>query len=574
MCRLQGVGRAGGARAVPVRFAAPCGLTVSIVLTTSVPSTLASIGFWQPGATRPAFAADELLGLIARVREPVYVVREDERGRVGVAVGGEVVRPNGDRSKVKPLLASLPALYPEWLGDRSFCEVHNVRFPYVAGEMANGIATTGLVIAMARARMLGFFGAAGLAFERVERAINELETTLGDGLSWGVNLIHSPNESALEDRVADLLIRRGVRRISVSAFMGLTPAVVRCAASGLSVNAQGQIVRRHQIFAKISRAEVAARFMSPPPAAMLDSLVAEGLITGEEAALALRVPVAEDITVEADSGGHTDNQTLTAVFPAILSLRDELEAKHGYARPIRIGAAGGLGTPAAVAAAFALGAAYVVTGSINQAALEAGLSEEGKAMLAQADIADVMMAPAADMFELGVKVQVLKRGTMFGVRGAKLYEAYVRWPSVEAMPAEVRARLEGEVLHASLDEIWSETRRFWSQRDPGEVAKAERDPKHKLALLFRWYLGKASRWAIDGEPKRRTDYQIWCGPAMGSFNRWAKGSFLADPKHRGAVQIALNLLEGAAVITRAQQLRTYGVAVPSRAFQFTPRPLV
>ena len=31
-------------------------------------------------------------------------------------------------------------------------------------------------------------------------------------------------------------------------------------------------------------------------------------------------------------------------------------------------------------------------------------------MLAQAEQADVAMAPAADMFEMGVKVQVLKRG--------------------------------------------------------------------------------------------------------------------------------------------------------------------
>jgi hypothetical protein len=94
-----------------------------------------------------------------------------------------------------------------------------------------------------------------------------------------------------------------------------------------------------------------------------------------------------------------------------------------------------------------------------------------------------------------------------------------------------------------------------------------------MALCFRWYLGKASRWAIDGDPTRQTDYQIWCGPAMGAFNAWVKGSFLEDPAERGAEQIARNLLEGAAVVTRAQQLRTYGVAVPASAFQFRPRRL-
>jgi PfaD family protein len=313
--------------------------------------------------------------------------------------------------------------------------------------------------------------------------------------------------------------------------------------------------------------------MSPAPKEMLRALVERGLLTAAEAELAARVPVAEDVTVEADSGGHTDNQALTALFPTILSLRDEMSAAHGYSRPIRVGAAGGLGTPGAVAAAFALGAAYVLTGSVNQAAVEAGLSEHGKKLLAEAEVADVMMAPAADMFELGVKVQVLKRGTMFGVRAAKLYDAYVAHPSLDAIPAELRGKLEKDTLHATFDEIWADTRQFWEKRDPAEITACERDPKRKMALVFRWYLGKASKWAIDGEPARRADYQIWCGPAMGSFNAWTRGSFLAEPANRGVVQIGLNLLEGAAVITRAQQLRTYGVPVPPGAFDFRPRVL-
>nr|QEP18570.1 Pfa1 [synthetic construct]QEP18574.1 Pfa1 [synthetic construct] len=537
-------------------------------------SRVVPVGAFRAGSTAPVFGASDLIAAVARVREPAHVVREGIAGRVGVAFGGEVLPvAQASAAGAVPLLATLPALYPEWLGDRSFNEVHRVRFSYVVGEMANGIATTRMVIEAARAGMLGFFGAAGLGFERVEKAIAELTAALGDALPWGVNLIHSPNEPELEERVADLLIQRGVARVSASAFMALTPAVVRYAASGLTVDASGNIVRPRHVFAKISRAEVARRFISPAPEGMLRALVERGLLTPNEAALAARVPVAEDVTVEADSGGHTDNQALTALFPTILSLRDEIAAKHGYTRPIRVGAAGGLGTPGAVAAAFTLGAAYVLTGSVNQAAVEAGLSDHGKKMLAQADLADVMMAPAADMFELGVKVQVLKRGTMFGVRAAKLYEAYVTYPSLEAIPPEVRARLEKETLHATFDQIWADTKQFWQRRDPAEVAKCEQDPKRRMALVFRWYLGKASKWAIDGDPDRRADYQIWCGPAMGSFNAWTRGSFLAEPANRTVVQIGLNLLEGAAVVTRAQQLRTYGVPVPPGAFDFRPRVL-
>ena len=59
-------------------------------------------------------------------------------------------------------------------------------------------------------------------------------------------------------------------------------------------------------------------------------------------------------------------------------------------------------------------------------------------MLAEAEQADVTMCPCADMFEMGVKVQVLKRGTMFAMRGAKLYELYRAYPSLEALPATER----------------------------------------------------------------------------------------------------------------------------------------
>ncbi|MEM7587868.1 MAG: PfaD family polyunsaturated fatty acid/polyketide biosynthesis protein [Acidobacteriota bacterium] len=541
-------------------------------------AALAANGAWTPGPIPPAFDASDLLTTIPRFREPAHVLRESANGRVGVGLGGQIQHQapatvNGGPASY-PWLATMPALFPEWLGDRSFLEVHGVRFPYVAGAMANGIATTRLVIAMAEAGMLGFFGSAGLNIERVEKALDELDAALGsDGAPWGSNLIHSPNEPELEAAVVDLYLRRGVRRVSASAFMGLTPTVVRYAASGLSGGSDGRIQRRNHLFAKISRPEVAQRFMAPAPEDMLQALVEQGLLTRKEAHLATRLPIAEDFTVEADSGGHTDNQTLTALFPTILALRDRMTAQHGYERPIRIGAAGGLGTPSAVAAAFSLGAAYVLTGSINQAAIESGLSDDGKALLAKAELADVVMAPAADMFELGVEVQVLKRGTMFGVRAARLYELYRAYDSLEAIPADVRQRLEKEMFQGTIEDEWNSTKKFFERVDPKQIERAERDPKHRMALVFRSYLGQSSNWAIQGLPNRRMDFQIWCGPAMGAFNAWTAGTFLAEPQNRGAVQIARNLMEGAAVITRAQQLRTYGVPVPPAAFHFEPRPL-
>jgi trans-AT polyketide synthase, acyltransferase and oxidoreductase domains len=515
-----------------------------------------------------AFSAAELTAAVARVREPVHVVQHAS-GAPGLAFGGSL----GTGSAGYAWLATLPPLYPEWLGDRAFLEVHRVRFPYATGSMANGIATSALVIAMAKAQMLGFFGAAGLSPDRVDQALAEIAGAVGPNAAWGSNLIHSPNEPELEDAIVDLYLRRGVVRVDASAYMNLTPAVVRYACAGLFRDPQGAVRRTRRILAKISRPEVARRFLAPAPGEILDALVSRGQLSAEQADLARRVPLAEDITVESDSGGHTDNRPLAALFPTIATLRDAMARQHGYVQPIRLGAAGGLGTPGAVAAAFALGAAYVMTGSVNQAAVESGLSSEGRRMLADADVADVTMAPAADMFELGVKLQVLRRGTLFATRATRLYEAYVAYDSLESLPRETRERLESEVFRAPLATIWDEARRFWEARDPREAQRAERDGKHRMALVFRWYLGKSSRWAIAGDTNRRMDYQIWCGPAMGAFNAWAAGSFLDDPEARGVVQIARNLLEGAAVVTRAQQLRTAGVPVPATAFDYRPRPL-
>lgn len=194
-------------------------------------------------------------------------------------------------------------------------------------------------------------------------------------------------------------------------------------------------------------------------------------------------------------------------------------------------------------------------------------------MLAQAEMADVIMAPAADMFEMGVDVQVLRRGSMFAPRARRLYELYRTHPSLEAIPPAERDKIERSVLRATFDDAWASTRAFWQSRDPQQVVRAESDPKHRMALVFRAYLGLSSRWAIDGVAERVTDFQIWCGPAMGAFNSWTRDSFLADPARRTVVQVARNLLEGAVVISRAQQLRSHGVPVPASAFDFRPRPL-
>jgi PfaD family protein len=484
-----------------------------------------------------------VLDALRAVDQPVSLALQN--GRLTLAAGGPI---------------QVPSCPLENLGDSTFRADHRLRYAYVTGAMANGIGSADIVEAMSRAGMVGFFGAAGLPPQRVEAAIDHIQKELGDAPA-GFNLIHSPTEPALENAVVDLYLRRGVRLVEASAFLDLTLPVIRYRLHGIHSDPAGRVITPNRVIVKVSRVEVAAKFLAPAPTRYLQELIRQGHLTAEQARLAERVPVAQDLTAEADSGGHTDNRPLVTLVPTMLALRDRQQAQHRFEQPLRVGAAGGVATPASVAGAFAMGASYVLTGSVNQACVESGSSDLVREMLAQAEQADTAMAPAADMFEMGVKVQVLKRGTMFAMRAAKLYELYRTCPSLDALPAAERSALEKNLFRSSIDEIWAQTVSYFQQRDPAQIQRAERDPKHRMALVFRWYLGMSSRWANAGEPTRKVDYQVWCGPAMGAFNEWARGSFLEQPKQRRVTTVALNLLYGAAVLLRLQMLRCQGVAV-------------
>ena len=120
----------------------------------------------------------------------------------------------------------LPGIFPENLGDASMHEAHGVRYAYIAGEMANGIATAQMVEAICREGMLGFFGAAGLGLAEIEKNLIRLEASCA-GLAWGSNLIHSPQDQELEEKTVDLYLAHGVKRVSASAFMGVRPSIIR-----------------------------------------------------------------------------------------------------------------------------------------------------------------------------------------------------------------------------------------------------------------------------------------------------------------------------------------------------------
>nr|WP_202447897.1 PfaD family polyunsaturated fatty acid/polyketide biosynthesis protein [Streptomyces sp. SID5468] len=487
---------------------------------------------------------------MADLERPVFVLADGGGVRL-------TARPPGPGDT---LLAAAPPLPPERLGSAAFLTGHGVRAAYLAGAMAGGIAGTELVTALARAGYLASFGAAGLPEARLDAALCHLADQLGEA-PYACNLIHTPGSPRHERVCVDLCLRHRVRCLEASAFLQLTPDLVRYRVTGLGPAGDGGVRVGHRVIAKVSHPRTAEMFLRPAPEPLLAGLLTSGAITAEQAGLARRVPVADDVTVEADSGGHTDGRQLTVLLPVVLALRDRVARDTGLPA-VRVGAAGGIGTPSAAAAAFALGADYVVTGSVNQSCVEAGTHRSVKELLATADFTDCATAPAADMFEQGVTVQVLSRGTLFAGRASRLYRLYRDHDSLDSLGADDRGRLEA-VLGLPVAEVWRQTRDHLRAHDPERLRRAEADPKFRMACVFRWYLAHASRWACAGEAARRADWQIWCGPAMGAFNAWTAGTLLADPARRHAATVAAHLLRGAAYHTRVHQLRAAGLALPA-----------
>lgn len=511
--------------------------------------------FWQGSPRDIVFDTDSIREKLVQTDKPCYVLK-DFNGRVGVSNTGTLV----SEGRGLQVLAMASPMTAAQLGDPSFRGDYKLKYAYKTGAMANGIASADLVIAIGKANLLASYGAAGQVPEKIIESIDKIQANLPHQ-TFAVNLIHSPSEQALEAAAVDIFLKKGVKVVEASAFLALTENIVYYRVAGLSRDAENNIVIGNKVIAKISRKEVAIPFMKAPPEGFVQSLLNKGKITPLQAELAKQVAMADDITVEADSGGHTDNRPLVALLPIIIQLRDEVCQQNDLVNNIRVGAAGGISTPASALAAFMMGAAYVVTGSVNQACIEAGTSDHVRKLLQVVESTDVMSAPASDMFEMGVDLQVLKRGTLFGPRAKKLYEYYKKYESIDEIPAAERQNLEQKVFRKPLEEIWQSCIEFFQQRDPEQIERAKDNPRRKMALIFRWYLGLSSNWANAGTPDRVLDYQIWCGPSMGAFNDWVKGTYLEHFENRKVADVAVQIMEGAAYLYRVQSLKMQGVKI-------------
>ena len=482
---------------------------------------------WRPGPDPVAFSPGPITSYLRRVREPVHVITDGPGSARGLGAGGEIADTHADYQ----LVGTLPPIYPEWLGDRSFGEAHGVRFPYVAGEMANGIATTRLVIALARAGMLGFFGAAGLGSSRGRAGRRRTVRHARRRRHWGVNLIHSPNEPALEERVADLLSGAACARSPRRRSWGSRPRSCAAPPRGLTVDAPAGSSGRAHLFAKVSRPEVAGMFMAPAPGGRCSRRSwRAGQLTAERGRAGGAGPRRR--------GRHRRGRLRRAHRQP--AARCALPDHPRAARRARRGTVtrtdpGGRGRRAGHAAArwpaaFALGAAYVLTGSVNQACGRVRALRPRREDARPGRVADVIDgARGRHVRAWASRCRCCKRGTMFGARAAKLYEAYRSLPLAGGNPRRRRARLERRRCTPRSTRSGPTPSEFWQQRDPGEIARASATPSTRWRWSSAGTSGNQASWAIDGEPDRRADYQILVRARDGRVQRWTQGRFLAEP---------------------------------------------
>lgn len=486
---------------------------------------------------------------------------KDSRENAGAAMSGDAMpgadalakSPEGGRPLAARGPVSARGITAQSLGSAEFKSAYGVKYAYASGAMYRGIASSQMVVRMAKAGMLSFLGTGGLPLTKIAEEIAAIQSQLKNGEAFGVNLLFQPSEPWIEEEQVDFYIKERIRCAEVSAYMqSLSAPLVKYRLSGAVRNGDGTVTVPNKVLAKLSRPEVATAFLSPPPPALVAQLREQNKITAAEAEIASAIPMADDICVEADSGGHTDRGVSLVLLPAMILLRDEMMHKHRYRRKIRVGAAGGIGLPAAAAAAFVMGADFIVTGSINQCTLEAATSSQVKDMLQAMNVQDTEHAPAGDMFELGAKVQVLKKGIFFPARANKLYEMYRRYHSLDEIDAETRRQIEDRYFKRSFADVYEDTKAYYRKRDPRVLEAAEKNPKLKMALVFRWYFGYTNQLALTGAPGHAVDYQIHTGPALGAFNQWVRGTELENWRNRHVDEIGLHLLNHTAALLNSR----------------------
>lgn len=441
------------------------------------------------------------------------------------------------------------------LGAKKFKQDYMVDYAYVAGGMCHGISSVELVVKMAKVGMLAYFGTHGLSLERVDREIDRIEQALNTSQAnvYGVNLTCVDSNPQRQVELVELFIRKNVKNIEVSGFTQITSELVKFRLLGLTENVDGDVIRNHKILLKTARADIAQSFMQPAPDYLVEKLLADKEITPHQAALAKKVFIVDDVCVEGDPGWRSSQAVNMINLPEVIRLRkvqmEKYQPQLHMSFSPRVGSAGGIGTPEAMAAVFSLGADFVMTGSINQCSVEASVSDKVKNILQSLSPQDTCHVPAGEVFESGAKVQVVRKNSFFPSRAQKLYDLYRLYNSTDELDKNTKQQIETHFLGETFENVYQviEQSGIVSRE---AIQQAEKSSKAKMALIFKYYFEQSIQNTLQEnigvQAKHSNDnYQIYCSQAQGAFNQWVKGTELENWESRHVDKIAQHLLQSA-----------------------------
>ncbi len=302
------------------------------------------IAFLRPGGQ--ALRGSEAIADRLRDLDSAGALVADAQGRLGLAPN-PLAPPEGQR-----VLCYYPPLPPERLGAPGFRREFGARF-----------AVTAPASDLALAQAFGDFGA--LASVIPPTRPQEAEMTLArahrafGGRLFALRVRRDSARPEAAEAMAELWARRGGRLLEAEGFEAPSLALTLWRAETLSRDAEGTAVSPRRLIARVSDPASAEAFLRPAPRHLLDQLLARGQIDAERRDLALRLPMADAVIAAGGSGAWPTLPLLARV----LRLRETLCGPQDW--PL-VGAAGGAGSPQALAALFAMGADHL---ALDEAAL-------------------------------------------------------------------------------------------------------------------------------------------------------------------------------------------------------------
>jgi trans-AT polyketide synthase/acyltransferase/oxidoreductase domain-containing protein len=230
------------------------------------------------------------------------------------------------------------------------------------------------------------------------------------------------------------------------------------------------------------------------------------------------------------------------VIPVLSQNRDDIRREYRLQNRVRIGLAGGIGTPYAVASAFVKGVDFVMSGSINQCTVESGQSDLVKSMLAKMDIHDTDYIPTDELLNSKTKVQILKKGVFFPAKAARLHEIFRTQESLSSMPVRLKDEVEKKYLKKSFAEVLGE---IVEHGTPAGLDSLEESPTYELGLILRWYYNRSIELALNGAQADAVDFNVHTSGAMGACNQWLRNTPYEAWRSRHAEEMGARLMQEA-----------------------------